>query len=208
MSDQYFYPNRWPRIILETTEEIVGEKGVAALLNLAGLSQYIGNYPPDDMKKEFPFEHVGKLQQAYWDMYGPRGARVFASRAGEKTFNDGLERFTSVAKAGKAVMKIGSLEKRISLGLAFFAKFFNAVSDQVVSVEDKDTAWHWNLIRCPMCTGRTADKPICHLAVGVLNGALNFAAHGYRFRVTPIACQAVGDEVGVITIEKEPIQHR
>jgi predicted hydrocarbon binding protein len=206
MSEQYFYPNRWPRIILESTEEIVGAKGVAALLNLAGLPQYIGNYPPDDMKKEFPFEHVGKMQQAYWDMYGPRGARVFASRAGEKTFNDGLERFASVAKAGKAVMKIGSLEKRISLGLAFFAKFFNTVSDQVVTVEETDDAWHWNLVRCPMCTGRTSDKPVCHLAVGVLNGALNFAAEGYRFRVTPIACQAMGNEQGVISIEKEPLQ--
>ena len=44
-SDAY-YPNRWPRIILMSAEEIVGEKGVAALLNLAGLPQYIGNYPP------------------------------------------------------------------------------------------------------------------------------------------------------------------
>jgi hypothetical protein len=85
---QYFYPNRWPRIILMSTEEIVGEKGVAALLNLAGLPEYIQNYPDDNMKKEFPFEDVGKLQQAYWDMYGPRGARVFATRAGRSRYED------------------------------------------------------------------------------------------------------------------------
>src|SRR5262245_33346360 len=126
--EELFYPNRWPRIILMSAEEIVGEKGVAALLNLAGLPQYIGNYPPDNMKKEFSFAHIGKLQQAFWDMYGPRGARVFATRAGEKTFNDGLSSFGAVAKAAQAAMKITSVEKRMTTALQFFAKFFNTVS--------------------------------------------------------------------------------
>lgn len=74
-NENCFYPNRWMRILLISTEEIIGKNGVNSLLNLAGLPEYIGNYPPDNMKKEFPFDHVGKLQQAYWDMYGPRGDR-------------------------------------------------------------------------------------------------------------------------------------
>jgi predicted hydrocarbon binding protein len=202
---QYFYPNRWPRIILMSTEEIVGVRGVAALLNLAGIPEYIGNYPPDNMKKEFPFEHVGKLQQAFWDMYGNRGARVFATRAGRKTFNDGLESFGKVAAAARAAMKIGSLERRISLGLAFFARFFNAVSDQRVTVDEDEKEWHWNLMRCPMCTGRESDSPVCHLAVGVLRGALeNFADRNTHFRIAPTKCIAMGHEHGVIVIEKQP----
>jgi predicted hydrocarbon binding protein len=189
-----------------STEEIVGEKGVAALLNLAGLPQYIENYPPDNMRKEFSFEHVGKLQQAFWDMYGPRGARVFATRAGKKTFNDGLESFGRVAAAARAAMKIGTLERRISIGLAFFARFFNTVSDQKVTVNESDNEWHWNLVRCPMCTGRTADSPVCHLAVGVLRGALeNFADRNKQFRITPIRCIAMGHKEGKIVIEKQPI---
>lgn len=201
-----FYPNRWPRIILMSTEEIVGEKGVAALLNLAGLPQYIGNYPDDNMRKEFSFEHVGKLQQAFWDMYGPRGARVFATRAGRKTFNDGLESFGKVAMAARAAMKIGALEKRISVGLAFFAKFFNTVSDQKVTVDENENEWLWNIVQCPMCTGRTSDTPVCHLAVGVLKGALeNFADRDKHFRITPLRCIAMGHEQGVISIEKQPI---
>ena len=62
---KYFYPNRWARIILTSAEEIVGDKGVAALLNMAGLQKYIGNYPPDNMEKEFSFTEIGKLQQAF-----------------------------------------------------------------------------------------------------------------------------------------------
>lgn len=205
-NEDCYYPNRWPRIILETTEEIVGENGVKSLLNLAGLQQYIGNYPPDNMKKEFPFEHVGKLQQAYWDMYGERGARAFAIRAGAKTLNDGIERFGKVAAAAKAAMRIGSVERRMSVGLDFFAKFFNTVSDQKVAVTDDERAWYWQIETCPMCTGRTADSPVCYLAVGVLQGAVeNFVDKNARFRITPTHCQAMGHELGIIEIEKEQL---
>ena len=54
MADEYYYPNIWGRSILTAAEDILGEKGVNALLNLAGLEQYINNYPPDNIKKEFP----------------------------------------------------------------------------------------------------------------------------------------------------------
>lgn len=205
-NDDCYYPNRWLRIILESTEEIVGKKGVNALLNLASLSQYIDNYPPDNMKKEFPFEHVGKLQQAYWDMYGARGARAFAIRAGAKTLNDGIERFGKVASAARAAMMIGSMERRMSIGLEFFARFFNTVSDQKVSVEEDEKGWYWKIHICPMCTGRTSDSPVCHLAVGVLQGAIeNFVDKNARFNITPTHCQAVGDEVGVILIDRQPM---
>lgn len=203
-NEDCFYPNRWPRIILETTEEIVGKNGVDALLNLAGLQQYVGNYPPDNMSKEFPFEHVGRLQEAYWQMYGPRGARAFAIRAGAKTLNDGIERFGKVAMAARAALKIGSVDRRISVGLDFFAKFFNTVSDQKVSVTEDDDFWYWNIHTCPMCTGRTADSPVCHLAVGVLQGALeNFVDKNAQYRITPTHCQAMGHETGIIAIDKE-----
>lgn len=206
-NEELYYPNRWPRIMLTSTEEIIGKNGVNSLLNLAGLSEYIDNYPPDNMKKEFPFEHVGRLQKAYWDMYGRRGARAFAMRAGKKTFNDGLESFGAVASAARAAMKIGALERRISLGLQFFAKFFNSVSDQVVSVDEDEENWYWHISKCPMCTGRSEDHPVCHLAVGVLQGALeNFADAKRHYRITPTQCIAMDAEEGIIAIEKASVR--
>jgi predicted hydrocarbon binding protein len=205
-NEDCFYPNRWVRIILIATEEIVGKNGVNALLNMGGLSQYIDNYPPDNMKKEFPFSDIGKLQQAFWDMYGPRGARAFAVRAGKKTFNDSLEHFGAVVKAAKAAMKVGSIERRMGLGLQFFARFFNQVSDQEVSVNSDDKSYYWHILVCPMCTGRTSDSPVCHLAVGVLQGALeNFVDPDKRFNVTPTHCIGQGDDNGIIAIDKEPL---
>ena len=203
---QLYYPNRYARIILMSAREIVGENGVAALLNMAGMPEFRHEYPAANMDKAFSFQIVGKLQQAFWDMYGPRGAQVFATRAGVQCFNDGLKQFSSVARAGQMVMQVGSMEMRIRAGLKFFAMFFNRVSDQISSVSEDDEHWYWNLERCPMCWGRQSDKPVCHLAVGVLQGALAWASQGRRFRVTPVKCIAMGDEQGVIKIEKTPLE--
>ena len=69
MANLYYYPNIWGRSILTSAEEILGQNGVNALLNLARMQRYIGNYPLDNIKKEFPFAHVARLQQALYDMY-------------------------------------------------------------------------------------------------------------------------------------------
>ena len=103
-------------------------------------------------------------------------------------------------------MKIGTLEKRIWLGLQFFAKFFNQVSDQIVEVEDTDDEWLWHILVCPMCHGKEMDTPMCYLAVGVLQGALeNFADPNKHYRVTPTHCIAMGEEKGIIASEKDSV---
>ena len=93
----------------------------------------------------------------------------------------------------------------MTVGLQFFAKFFNTVSDQRVGVGESDAEWFWYIERCPMCTGRTADAPVCHLAVGVLQGAFAWGSDGKRFRITPTECIAMGHEQGKIIIQKEPM---
>ena len=202
MSEEFYYPNVWGLSILSALEEILGKNGVSAALNLAGLSNYVNNYPPDNIKKEFPFEAVSKLQQALWDMNGSRGAQVLAVRSGESTFNYSLEKFGKVQQAGAAAMKVGTLHMRIKAGLMFFAKFFNTVSDQQVRVEEDDTHWLWVIERCPMCWQRQADEPVCQLGVGVLHAATKWATSGERFRIKATQCIAMGAQEGIIKIEK------
>lgn len=206
MSDQpyqeYYYPNLWARLVLVSAEEILGEKGIAALLNLAGLPELIGNYPPENVHKEFPFTSIAKIQKAFWIMLGSRGARVFATRAGEQTLRYGLNQFGAVARAAQAAMRIGSLESRIRVGVEFFAKFFNTVSDQKVRVEEDENYWYWIIERCPMCWNQKAEEPMCHLGVGVLQAAAAWATDGMRFRVGPTQCIGMGAKEGIIQIEK------
>lgn len=202
----YYYPNKWARIILTSAEEVMGRQGVNAMLNMAKLPEYIGNYPPDNMKKAFSFEGVGQLQEAIWDFYGPRGARVFAVRAGEQAFREGLAQFRSVAAAAQVAMRVGSLEAKVKLGLDFFSKFFNTVSDQVVEIDEDEKHWIWRITRCPVCWEREADEPVCHLAIGVLQAALAWTTENKKFRVMETECKAKGDEYCVIKIEKIPVE--
>lgn len=200
------YPNKWARIILTSAEEVMGPQGVRSMLNMAKIPEYIDNYPPDNMKKEFPFEGVGQLQQAIWDMYGNRGARVFAVRAGEQSFKVGLAQFKSVATAAQVAMKVGSLEGKVKLGLEFFSKFFNTVSDQNVEVDEDEKHWIWRITRCPVCWERKSDEAVCHLAIGVLQAALAWVTEGKKFRLLETECKAKGDENCVIKIEKVPVE--
>ena len=203
---EHFYPNKWGRVMLTSADDVMGEKGVSALLNMAKMEKFIGNYPPDNMKKEFSFSDVGKLQQGFWDMYGNRGARVFAIRAGEQAFKDGLSQFKSVAAAAQVAMKVGTLEGKIKLGLEFFSKFFNSVSDQVVEIDEDEKHWIWRITRCPVCYERKADEAVCHYAIGVLQGALAWVAEGKKFRILETDCKAKGDKHCEIKIEKVPVE--
>ena len=42
----YFYPNRFGRIVLTSLEDVLGLHGVNAVLNLAEMADLVGNYPP------------------------------------------------------------------------------------------------------------------------------------------------------------------
>jgi len=50
-----FYPNRFRLIIFNALEEIMGRNGLNAILNMAGLAQFIDAQLPDDMEKGFDF---------------------------------------------------------------------------------------------------------------------------------------------------------
>ena len=139
-------------------------------------------------------------------MYGPRGARVFAIRAGRQSFKDGITSFGSVARAAQVTMKLGSMEQRIKAGLNFFAKFFNTVSDQVVRIDEDDDYWYWIIERDPLSCGRSSDKPVGHLAIGVLQGALHFGSGGKEFRIMQTQCVSMGDPESKFAIEKKPIE--
>ena len=46
-----YYPNKFALLYLQALEEVMGKNGINAILNLAGLSHYINNYPPDNLDK-------------------------------------------------------------------------------------------------------------------------------------------------------------
>jgi len=172
----YYYTNMIVRFTLEAMEEVMGRNGLNAILNLAGLSHLIDNYPPANVKKEFDFADFSVLMGALEEMYGARGGRGLQLRAGRVGF----------ARGGQ---KMGAM----------------VGSDQKSTVEDRGEYYAYIMNPCPVCWGRTADRPICYAGKGLVEEALHWVSGGLKFRVEEIECKAMGDETCTYAIYKEPI---
>jgi predicted hydrocarbon binding protein len=192
--------------MIEALEEIMGKNGLNAILNLANLPELIDNYPPDNLAKEFDFADVSAINQALEEMYGPRGGRGLALRAGRATFDDALRNFGALAGAGDLAFKVLPLQAKLRIGLPAMARIFSQVSDQHSTVDENDDNFIYTIHRCPICWNRSGlDKPVCFIAVGLLQEALKWVSGGSEFRVNESKCVAVGDEVCEFVIQKTPI---
>ena len=80
------------------------------------------------------------------------------------------------------------------------------MSDQISTVEEKDDEFIYTIHRCPVCWGREdADKPVCFVAVGLLQEGLKWVSGGNEFRVNESKCVAMGEGVCEFVIQKNPI---
>jgi predicted hydrocarbon binding protein len=203
--EEFFYPNKMGRIVLTAMEEIMGRHGVNAILNFAHLEKLVDNYPPNNLELGFPFSEFSALQQAVEEIYGVRGGRGLSMRAGRETWKLALREFVPVLGIGDLAIRTLPLGIKLKIGLDVFAQTFNKFSDQQVRLGEDHRGYLWIIERCPICWGRTSPQPCCHLAVGILEQALDWVSKGRRFRVEEVSCVAAGDDVCLITISKKPI---
>ncbi len=201
----FYYPNKIGRIYLMAMEEVMGTNGIKAVLNLAKVPELIGNYPPNNLAREFDFSDFGAIGAAIEEMYGPRGGRGLALRAGRASFAQGLSEFGSVIGASELAFKVIPLGTKVKVGLKAMAETFTKFSDQISDVEEADDHFVYTIRRCPVCWGRTSEKPICYGAVGILQEGLRWVSGGKDFRVEEVQCHASGDEFCVFYIYKEPL---
>ena len=193
------------RIILLAMEEIVGLNGANATLNLASLSSFINNYPPQNHKLEIPFRSISNILVAFESLYGPRGGRGVALRVGRACFQHGLREFGPMFGLTDVAFRMLPLQTRLNVGAASFAEIFNKHSDQRVRLEDDGRMLHWHIERCPLCWERKTDAPCCHMAVGLLQEALYWVSGGKIFNLEETRCIACGDATCTIVIDKIPI---
>lgn len=203
----YNYANKFALIMLEALQDVLGENGLKAILNLAHLPELIDNFPPDNLNKEFDFSDVSAVNQALEEIYGPRGGRGLALRAGRATFADSLRNFGALAGASDLAFKVLPLNTKMRIGVPSMAKIFTQVSDQHSTSQEKDDFFVYTIHRCPVCWGRhDLDKPVCFIAVGLLQEGMKWLSGGKEFRVNESKCVSMGDEVCEFIIEKTPIR--
>ncbi len=186
-------------------EEVMGKNGLNSILNMAGLQNLIDNYPSENLNKEFDFADYSALNGALEEMYGPRGGRGLALRAGRASFAQGLKNFGALAGVGDLAFKVLPLPAKLKLGVPSLAKIFTQVSDQKSTVSETDTEILYTMKPCPVCYGRKSDKPMCHAGAGLVQEGLKWLSGGHEFKVYEKDCIACGNDACVLVIEKEPI---
>ncbi len=205
MSQTFYYPERMGRIILLAMEEVLGRGALNAALTQASLGSLIDHYPAARSDKTVSFETVTGLMESLERIYGPRGGRGFALRVGRACFKYGLREYSSLLGITEMGFRLLPLPTKLRVGAKSFADLFNKHTDQRVQVEVKDGQIHWQIERCPLCWGRRADEPVCHLAAGLLQESLYWLSGGKIFNVEETGCLARGDVCCTIVIDETPL---
>lgn len=199
------YPNKFGAILFRALEDVMGRNGLNAILNLAGLNQYIDQPLPDNLEKGFDFAEVAAVNTALEEMYGPRGGRGLSLRVGRALFADGLRNFGALAGVGDLAFKVLPLTAKLKIGLPAMANIFTQFSDQISNVHDDGDKYIYTLERCPMCWNRKADRPVCYVGQGLLQEGLRWVSGGHEFKVDISSCIAKGDDMGRYIIYKQPL---
>jgi predicted hydrocarbon binding protein len=201
-----YYPNKFGLIVMNALEDVMGRNGMNAILNLAGLSEYIDQPFPDNLEKGFDFVEIAAINKALEEMYGPRGGRGLSLRIGRAMFTDGLKNFGALAGVADLAFVVLPLQAKLRIGIPAEAKIFSQISDQHSTVEEHENELVYTIHKCSECYGRTGvDKPMCFIAVGLLQESLKWVSGGNEFRVNESKCVATGDDVCEFVIQKDPI---
>jgi len=175
------------------------------VLNLAGLSRFINNYPPNNMEKRFSFANYAAVNKAIEDFYGVRGSKGLLLRVGKVSLTHALSMYTAFAGIGNLGMRLMPQTMKVKITLTVMAQTFRTISDQNSKVTEEADVFVFENETCSMCWHRTTSQPCCHIATGVLIAALHWAT-GKNYRVTETQCMAMGAPTCRFIIDKQPIE--
>ncbi len=199
-----YYPNRIARLYVEAIEETIGSEVMKAIFDMAEIppDQYP---PPNNLAQEFDFAYWGAINVALEQMYGERGERGLTLHACRVAFAGGLAEYGPLIGTSDLAFKAIPIRAKLKVGLKAMAETLSKFSDQLTSVEETGEYFVYTIHRCPVCWGRTSQKPICYGAVGLLEGGLHWVSGGKAFQIEEVACHAAGDEFCIFHISKEPL---
>lgn len=196
MSNSLYYPNRFAFSLFQAMEEVMGQHGLDEILALAEVSII----PTNTLAREFPFEKISAINAALDTVYGGRGGRGMALRTGRAWFSQGMKTFGALSGIADPAFRRLPLQDRIRLALQAQAEIFTSFSDQQGSLEVSSNSLRFVIQASPFAWGRSADKPVCHPLVGLLQECTRWASNGRDYTVREIACIASGDPACIIQI--------
>ncbi len=204
--DSFYCSNQMGRIILQGMEEVMGEGGVRNILDQARLSDRLVVPPPDDPEFCIPYADISQIQQTLEQLYGPLGGRGLALRSGRASFRYGLKAFGETAGLMELNYRLLPPKSKLKVGAGSLADLLGQISDQHVQMHEDEKSIYWTVQRCPLCWGRHADGPVCHLQVGFLQEFLYWASGGKFYDVMESECAAAGAPACLFRIDKQALE--
>jgi predicted hydrocarbon binding protein len=199
------YPNRFTRALLLAMQEVMGEHGLESTLELANLSRLRRIVTDTSLARDVDFAELSALNLALDEMYGQRGGRGMALRAGRAWLVKGMRRFGALSGIEDPAFRTLPVERRLQIALRGLAAVFTHFSDQDCRVEETDALFRFVVLESPMCWGQQTDRPICHPLVGLLQETARFAGNGRDFSVREIQCRAAGADRCIFVIHKQQL---
>jgi predicted hydrocarbon binding protein len=180
------------RQALVAAREVMGENGLNAVLRSCGLDRYIGNFPPDNLEPAIQTAQYARFNQAIEEFYG-RGGRGMLRRIGKASFQYALREQSSLMGLAGVALKLLPERQRIKFILNGMGDALRKSNSQVEVWVDEGTSLAYVDATCGVCHARKSDTPICHLYVGSIGEAVEWAT-GKPHRITETHCMAKGDE--------------
>ena len=198
-----FLPKRIAVVILASLEESLGKAGLEKILQAANLPELIDQRPADIMDNTFDFADFSMLNVAIDEIYGTRGGKAIASRAGKTVFDQVFSHFGAMAGIEDDAFMELPVDVKMRIGLPALAKILSSVSDMQTSTEETGDLTTVTVHQCPACWGRETEKPACNFVVGLLLAGCKWISGGIDFTVHQSLAKSCGDETCTFEIRKE-----
>jgi hypothetical protein len=185
--------NSLVRQALTSMQEVMGDHGLNAVLKSCDLEKFIGNFPPNDLEPSIKASQYAQLNQAIEDFYG-RGGKGMLRRIGKASFQYGVREQAALLGIAGVALKVLPEKQRIKFILNGLADALKKSNPQVNAwLDESGDRLAYVDATCGVCNNRHSDHPICHLYIGSVSEAVQWAT-GKEHEVIETHCMAKGDE--------------
>ncbi len=210
MSERLELVNKGFLVVLLGVEDVVGKRGMSALLRQADLSQYVDHYPPSDTEYGgHKVEYMSRINRALFDVYGARGARAILQRVGRERWKNAVEENGALASATKLALKFLPRRRQVKLALDIASKAYSEQLNTTIRVGEDGDCYYWEDVACGHCIDWQSEHVVCYTTVGFVYGLVTWATEGDSHKVEEIACRARGDSTcrhQIMLTESNPLQ--
>jgi predicted hydrocarbon binding protein len=170
------------RSILDATREVLGENGLKALLNYAGMAYILGGTPDYSFAKNYEEREFSTLAASYYSILGTSGAkalfRLIGKAIGAKVIASGVFDSLKDAPIDEKSLKVVELYAMATGKGTVFREGETIVYDNP---------------QCTACQGLKDDTPVCTAQNGMFDEFFKWAGVKGK-RTVETKCFAIGDK--------------